>query len=366
MASIADIEVLIERADELPDGPTPVALVEEAVRIADVVGDVHWQFYARLCLVHHAFGSGDADKLLVALTWCLSAYDRNRDLPGIDRMLWQCKHALSYITAFPDISRAQIVQIRADIVQRYQQYGASLRPIWQFSCSNALAMGDFEDARACHERANRAHRDVLCESIAWERYFDIEFLLENDHIDEGLARAEPVLTERIPADGTYHWLALDTIPHLIRRGQLERAMLYRRRAFPTVKNNAKFTGHVGTHFATLAISGDHARAVAVFEEHLPWAISSRLLDQKLSYYRDAWLLMRLLRESGRAQVSLNAPEDFPGLVETGDTAELAAWFEAQTRALAARFDARNGNDRVTREALKRQELARFAVAPADE
>ena len=71
-ASIEFIERTLDRADSLPDGEIKTALIQEAVKAADALAQLPWQYYTRHELIAATFGSGEADKMLVPLGWCLS------------------------------------------------------------------------------------------------------------------------------------------------------------------------------------------------------------------------------------------------------------------------------------------------------
>ena len=62
-----EVEELLGRAAGLDEGPAKVALLEEAVRLADTHGDVGEGFRARQELIRAATFGGLPDRVLVAL-----------------------------------------------------------------------------------------------------------------------------------------------------------------------------------------------------------------------------------------------------------------------------------------------------------
>ena len=68
---------LMDEARCLPNTPTRVAMLEEAVREADLCNDAQLGFEARTELVEAATFSGLREKAMVAYSWCLAHYDRN-------------------------------------------------------------------------------------------------------------------------------------------------------------------------------------------------------------------------------------------------------------------------------------------------
>jgi len=70
------IEELVGQASVLDNGAARVALIEEAVRLADAHNDTASGFHARMELVSAAMSAGQPDVMLVAFSWCLSQCDR--------------------------------------------------------------------------------------------------------------------------------------------------------------------------------------------------------------------------------------------------------------------------------------------------
>ena len=129
-AGIDDIDRLIAEAERLPHGPSRIALVEEAVRIADSRNDLPKAFQCRLELVSAASSGGQPDVQLVAFSWCLSQFDRDKKLFGgrateID-LLWKYKWIAGALPAFYQISRGQIAATVEDLRRRYKADGSIL------------------------------------------------------------------------------------------------------------------------------------------------------------------------------------------------------------------------------------------------
>src|SRR4028119_2137094 len=122
---------LLGRAYDFEHGDQQIALTEEAVRLADIHGDLDLQIEAKMALVEAATFGGAPEKALVAFSWCLGQYDKNPDLISEYDLLWKYKWIVGHADAFPQISKIQIDGLLSDMTARYQRAGVSLRPIHQ-------------------------------------------------------------------------------------------------------------------------------------------------------------------------------------------------------------------------------------------
>lgn len=100
------IEELQEEAWGLPDGPSKLALLEEAVRLADTHQDVELGDEVRADLIRTATFCGYPEKALVAFSWRLAQSDRDpKSFPETD-LLWEFKWITDSLPGFPQIAQA--------------------------------------------------------------------------------------------------------------------------------------------------------------------------------------------------------------------------------------------------------------------
>src|SRR6266540_2526844 len=85
------VDELLYEAAGLEDGPSKIALLEEAVRLADTHGDGYRGYEVRQQLIHTATFGGYPEKALVAFTWCLAQCDREREGRLDYTMMWKYK-----------------------------------------------------------------------------------------------------------------------------------------------------------------------------------------------------------------------------------------------------------------------------------
>ena len=114
---------LILQAYRMGDGDAKIALLEEAARVADICGDLKLASDAREHLVQAATFGGAPEKALVAFSWSLAQYDRRAGEVSEATVLWQYKWILDSITNFPQIGKAQILEMLDDMAARYRRAG---------------------------------------------------------------------------------------------------------------------------------------------------------------------------------------------------------------------------------------------------
>src|SRR4051794_23677366 len=104
----ARAEELYDKACGLPNSATKVALLEEAVQLADSISDVDMGFRMRDELMSAADFSGRPDIMLVHFAWCLAQYDRDPASFDLFGLLWKYKWVTECSVKFPQISRAKL------------------------------------------------------------------------------------------------------------------------------------------------------------------------------------------------------------------------------------------------------------------
>src|SRR5271163_1247260 len=80
---------LLEQALTLPQGGVRLAILEEAVRMADAHRDPEASFFMRQELMNSAMGAGRPETLLVHFAWCLAQCDREPQRFDEGHILWQ-------------------------------------------------------------------------------------------------------------------------------------------------------------------------------------------------------------------------------------------------------------------------------------
>jgi hypothetical protein len=291
--------------------------------------DLEREYQEKKALVKEASFSNKPDVALVAFSWLLAQSDRDPErFPETD-LLWSYKWVADNLPAFPQISRAKIDDTFADMERRFQRCGASLRPVHKIRCSAAIAMGDREQARKHFAVWVDARRDWVSDCPACDLDSQVEFLVLEERDEAALERARPIIDGSVRCGGVPHTTLASLLLPLLRLGRFEDAALLHERGDRLIAGSRRWVGPSAEHLLYLVLTRETERAERLLEHRLPWAQESPDLAKKFLFLGAA----RLLR-----------PE-----------------MDEPARALAARFDARNGNDHFRRKIARNDELrARFA------
>jgi hypothetical protein len=360
----ARVEELLDEACALDDGPAKVMLLEEAVRLADSSGDADLAFDVRQDLIHAATFGGYPERALVAFTWSLAHCDRARGGALDHGTLWKYKWIGNALPEFPQIPLGQIHAVLDDMSRRYERAGMSLRAVHKLRCGLAMGMGDREAARAHHAAWQQAPVDSVSDCPACERNHRVKYLFFMDREAEGVTHAAPILTGRLRCAEIPHATLAHVLLPLVRLGRLEEAVAHHRQGLRLVARNRTFVREVAMHMTFLALTDNLAQAVRLLEKHLAWALEKEGHARRFDFFLAARFLLERLEAGGKSVMRLRLPANFPLRSESGkyELTELAAWFDADLRALGERFDARNGTDRFARRLAENRELKEL-VAP---
>lgn len=358
------IEEMLGMAEYMGDGPSKLAVVEEAVRLADTHGEADLAYDARQQLIHAATFAGFPEKALVAFTWCLAKHDRDDGGELPHQMLWRYKWIGNTLPEFPQITLTQIEEVFADMERRYTQHGMSLRPAHKLRCGAAMGMGDAEAAAQHHRAWQDAPQDTVTDCAACERNHRVKYLFFTGHDEGGVAHAAPIFQGRLSCAEIPHATLARVLLPLLRLGRVEEAAEHHRHGLRLVRSNRTYVSEMALHMTFLALTDNLAQAVRLVERHLLWALEKQNVARRFDFYLAARLTLARLQESGKAEAKLRLPAEFPALREDGtyQLSELLAWFDGELRDLAERFDQRNGTDRYARRIAEQEQLHGLAMA----
>ncbi|WP_309570158.1 hypothetical protein [Deinococcus sp.] len=342
------IQDLLERAQELPHGLERLALVDEAVRAADLAQDGMAGYETRKELIHSATYAGQSDCMLVAFAWCRTHLDLHPDdFPAWEHrsLAWYHKWVLNAAHHFPQIPLERVRDLHADDARRLQILGYGGGTVPYFRLNLALHRGDYEDARVAFNVWQFAGRDSLsdCEACEAQTIADYHEFLGDD---QGcVAQVERMITRNMTCSHIPHSTHGMVLPALMRLGRWDDAQRHHEQGRDMVAGEPDHLTPQARHLEYLSVTAPDA-ALAWYARHLGWAERTSELDGRLDYHLAAVLLFRQLERAGRAHVTLALPQDVPGHRPDGTYAvhDRYAYHATQATALAWRFDGRNGLD----------------------
>jgi hypothetical protein len=357
------VDELMSQAAMLDRGPTQLALLEEAVRIADLLGDIELAYDTRTKLIESATFSGAPEKLLVAFSWCLATFDRDPSAFVERTLLWEYKWVIDHLPSFPEVSREQVLGALEDYKRRIDRAGYGHRPVFKLQFRIAEDLGDEESTREAFERWVSSPRSELSDCPACDTQAQVAYFADTGRDQECLDRARPILEGRSRCSTVPHSTYARVLLPLLRLGRLEEAAAYHIKGYRMIAKNRSFLTRASEHLRFLTLTENLAKATKLFTTHLPWALETFDMNDRFQFDLAARLLFERLGESGKKTSRFRLPESFPGFEASGryNVPALVEWFGSDSETLARRFDARNGNDQYARRIRESLDLGSLVV-----
>jgi hypothetical protein len=357
---------LMAEADGLPDGPVKVTVVEQAAAVADSHRDAELAFQVRKTLLGVCLSADQSELMLVAFAWCLAQCDRDPERFPIERILWEFRWVVSSLCTFPEVSRAKIDEMKAEMARRYQQAGAGPRSFCLMCRKMGVEMGDVEAAAAANAALRGAPVDWLSDGYPTELGFEISYRLFRNEPARALKAAGPFLSREIRSDHFEGQACADVLLPMLKQGRAAEAMASHRRGYRLRSRNIRHLDSIAKHIAFLALTDNLGRAVRLFEKHLPDALRTSNAFNRMRFLIDTVPLLDRLRKAGREANRLRVPAECP-LAAGGERPIVSAvreWVRTSAGEWAAEFDTRNGNDYYARRLAAAPHLQRlFAACP---
>jgi hypothetical protein len=352
------VEELVQQAGELGHGRTQVALLEQAVRIADAHNDLDLAYETRNELLRSAVFSGVADVALVAFSWCLSQHDRHPERFDTDELLWRYKWVVAHLTDFPHVTLAQMQDMLADMERRFRAAGSTLHAVWEQRRELAVFTGDRETAERAHAEFLKTPRDHLSNCAACVADATIEFQVFRGDDEAALKAANKILDGHMSCGEVPHRTYAVVAGILFRLGRVKEALDSHRKGYRMIQDNPKFVRHWGMHLMVLTLTDNLDRGVKLVEKSFPSALATVSLSWQFEFVRALRFLLTRLKAKGEETLSLRVGKEFALHRPDGKypIAELATWCDSRLDDLATQFDVRNGNDMFRRRLAELEQL----------
>ncbi|MCA9178623.1 MAG: hypothetical protein KDB14_29380 [Planctomycetales bacterium] len=339
---------LWDEADDLPNGPTKVALLEEAIREADRAGWLPGSYEIRKSLMEAASFGGADERLLTAFSWCLAKSDELPDeYPDVD-LLWQYKWVVGAALGFPSVSLEQIETMLVDFSTRLEQNGFNLRPALNLRMRICMFVGDLDGAEKQRELYQDVERDEMadCRACELDRLVDLACLQQ--HHELAMERAELLLNKTLGCATVPHRTYPKLMLSALGVGDKELAKQLHVRGYPMVYRHPDLLDYVGFHAVYLAHQRDVKKGLDLMDKHFARAFALKEVETRCDFYAGCLALARTIAKTGAVHVPIRLPPAHPLRKQAADDAStsvtaLADWLEQEVRAICSAFDARHGN-----------------------
>jgi hypothetical protein len=351
------IDELMYEAFSLPNGPTKVSLMEEAVRLADLHNDHELSYETRSQLMEAAIFSGRIDLLMVAFAWCLAAFDKDPDNFDEHDLLWKYKWVIHQTLEFPAITREKMEEMLADMERRSLAGGYSLHAVTQQRRDLLIDMHDVEGAKAAQAAHKKTKVDYLSDCPACTRANDGDYYALLKQWKQQLKTLEPVLAGKLICAEQPISSASKAMITLLRLGQRDEAQALQQKYVKKLKLGNDHNRIASNHITFLSLTGEPAKAKRIFEKFLPEILDSVSRADRLHLFRAGVVMLDRLGQKSKL-VKLTPHPELPAPNEKGqyEVAALRDWMYNDALKISRVYDARNGNDGEERKTQELPEL----------
>ncbi|MFJ8045582.1 hypothetical protein ACIRBX_34250 [Kitasatospora sp. NPDC096147] len=336
--------------DEEPHGRPRTVKAEELAEAAEQFDDRELLLLALFDLMEAYEYDAEPRKAPVVFARILKLWDQHPDeFNEWSRLqlFWRFKWVASSLLSVPEVPLAAIERWHAEMRERYRTEGLGLQPYYaqRYHLAAHTGTGTEDAYELWAGRPRTRYSDChACELRAQARH----------HVGRGddqraLETWAPVL------DGTdtcteepYTSQAHALLP-LLRLGRTDQARSAHLAGYRAARGKSNAAGQIGLHLEFCALSGNAARGLEILAENRDlFAAGQGDPISHLSFLTGVELLLATLADQDHGDLTVSGPPGGPSTV-----AGLLALVRGEAEDLAARFDARNGTDRIGTRRLER-------------
>ncbi|MDR2563420.1 MAG: hypothetical protein LBC98_05690 [Prevotellaceae bacterium] len=346
MSHNLQIQRLLIKRETLTAPDDKIALIKQAINLADAHNDIEWGFDLRLELIRDEKDTSRCDESFPAFTWILDTYDRNPDAFDESEFLWEYKWMLGAARRNSSISLEQIESIAEDYKVRLQRNGYSLRPYYAAKTHLAFFLDDMKAAKTYIELRDKELRDDMANCHACELDDNIELELRLGNFDKALAVGNEMLTKKVTCTHMPFSAYCACIKYFHKAGEMKRALEYFNKAEEDLAalDDTSQVSEIGNMIRFLT-DYDREKAWNYFAQYAHWSVDS---EEYLDFLFSVSLLP-LLSEEGSRTMQVSPSLSWYRADDTYKLDELYNYYADRAKILANKFDARNGNDYFNRQ-----------------
>ena len=363
MTTRDDILERLALISSYPWGPIRSSLTAEAVAWADALGDEGLAIDTRLAL-SEAYRRGNEEwRALAPFAWVLTRHETRPDLFDADRLGatdLTCTRVVPVAADDPGTPAARLRELVSGMEELHRARGGSMRAVHAVRHHVARMLGLEEEARAELAAWRAAPRDPASECEDCESMRQAVWASLHEDWPTAVAAAVPALRGDIDDSARPHRLCGAVLVALLASGRPRAAWRAHMSSYRSLRTDARVLEYLPDHLEYLALSGRAGRGLKILREfghRIGGAESARTL---LGLLLGTALVLREAVRAGRGEETLGfaVPAGFrwcpgPGISASTTLREARDLAAGWARAVAARYDCRNGNA-VVSERLERR------------
>ena len=352
-----DAEQYIAEFQGMERGAARLRAIQKAYRAADEAHDDEWSFrFRESCLRESTFGGDEVDAMII-FPEILALYDRNEELQADDEyfeQLMRCfKHMIENAPKFHHISLEQIDAYFEEFKRRLEAGGKSLRTYYFKREDITKLTGNLLPAEE-YGKYRDYPADELKDCNTCELSHDVRIALLFDKPEEARRIGAPIFSGEmrcgeVPETTYAAWIRYDIL-----HGEYGDARKLAKRLAPMVRHRMEMLSESGMLLRLYSII-DRQLGMTVFRHEIRNFVNCRNHWLRMCFAIGAYkLFSRVEVESFNVVMPHECP--FWNAEHHYETAKMRDYFYEEAKALAEKFDARNGNTRCM-DALTAEEPA---------
>lgn len=337
MARARSVRSLLAELDDLPPGFARTAKAEEAVRAADVAGDLDAGYQARVALASAAEHGGEAQKALVAVTWCLGQIDEHPGRFDIQGPYWALKWLPNTLLDVPTVPLSEVTRVLAEVRRRFEAEGTGHDAVAKLAWTIPLRLGRVEEAVAAHRGWRLVPRTEFGDCRACDVSCEVDLAIAASDPALAVVVARPLLSGHLSCAEEPARVLGALLEPLAGLGEHDEAERLHGWGIRLARGNPSLVSTQAAHVFHLVRTGRLADAQDLVAELV--AVCDRGLfdvDARMEVEAAGASVAASLAASGTATL------DRPWGNRPRVTLELADRLAADARETAAAFDRRNG------------------------
>ena len=352
------VRSLVVQASRMPLSTAGLAMLEEAVRLADTHQDIALGIETRQPLMAVARNLLRGDVLTTAFVWCLAQHDREPRRFAGRNLFTEYRWVIGQLSNLADVARATLEEMLADMGRRLERAGFSLRHMYFTQQHIAPDLGDPNLARSATEAMRKYPRDALSSNSGWELAEEVETELFLGREEHAYRLARPFLEDRFYQHSKADQICGSLLLPLLKWGRLDEAKSLHARCSRSYHPERVYYWWFGELLKFSALTDDFGRALQRYAECQRAITECTDPLTRLHFALDALVVFDRLLAVGKQEALLRLPDRVPVPHRKGlyQVADLRAWLYQKASELADRFDARNGNGYFRAELHARAEL----------
>ena len=337
-------KILLQIQEYVKDSKDCIALLKQAIYIADKNGDISWGIDLRILLIREERCSSACIESPLAFAWLLEQAQLHPELLSEVEFLEEYEWMICSAYGNVAISLEQVQAIAQDLEQKLEQFNVSKRSYYYTMAGFAQHLGDYNLGAEYVAKAREEALGEECnEAVAYDN--EIESASRLGHFDEAIELMHQMEYKKI-RDFSLPFETYVSMSYFMARYGDERARIYIDKAKDEFANlpevNSSLLYGLTRLIYTLHLLGDED-LWSYYEIMAGWDIGAED-DLQLMLSRH---MMFVLDQEEKKQLTLSPSVAFYREDGWYDLKEIAQTYRTNALNWAERFDLRNGNSFAT-------------------